>query len=103
MTTTQKTKQDIINDISEHIRKEGSGPSRWYVGISEDARDRLFNQHGVSEQNGRWIYRTAASSAIVREIEEYFVQTMGTDGGTGGGTDASRQVYAYKKTTATRQ
>ncbi len=95
------SKQQIINDINNHIRKEGGGYRDWYVGISRDARGRLFNNHNVSEDNGWWIYRTADSSSAAREIESYFVNTLGMDGGTGGGDYYSNQVYAYKKTSFT--
>lgn len=42
MTTS---KQAVIRDIRDHISKEGSGYSAWYVGISESPRDLLFNDH----------------------------------------------------------
>ncbi len=95
------SKQQIINDINNHIRKEGSGYKAWYVGISRDAKQRLFNDHNVSEGNGWWIYRTATSTTEAREIESYFVDSLRTDGGTRGGDYYSNQVYAYKKTSYT--
>lgn len=96
-----KSKQEIIDEIKAHIQKEGSGYLTWYVGISEDAEDRLFNGHGVSKENGWWIYRGASSASVAREIETHFINTLGTDGAPGGGSDKSNQVYAYKKTSVT--
>jgi len=94
--TTTTSKQQIIDDVNEYIRERGGGYGAWYVGISIDARDRLFNGHKVREKGDSWIYRQANSSTTAREIEDHFVNTLGTDGGTGGG-DYPHEVYAYKK------
>jgi len=96
-----KEKQVIINEVNTHIQKEGSGYKTWYVGISRDPRKRLFNDHNVSEKNSWWIWREATSSTVAREIESYFVDNLGTDGGTGGGDYSSKFVYAYKKASTT--
>lgn len=92
-----KTKQEIIDDIKSHIQKRGGAYSDWYVGISKDAKDRLLNGHGVKEKKDVWIYRKATSSQIARELEDLFVNTLGTAGGGGGGDETSDMVYAYKK------
>jgi hypothetical protein len=97
------TKQGIINAIKEHIQKEGGIDSSWYVGISKDARNRLFNDHNVSEKDAWWIFRQASSSQVAREVEDYFVNTLYTDGGTGGGDDSANMVYAYKKASGTKE
>lgn len=96
-----KTKQEIIDEIKAHIAKEGSEYSAWYAGISKDAKDRLFNGHGVKKDGDWWIWRPASSSAVARGIEDYLVNTLGCDGGGGGGDETSDQVYAYKKETHT--
>lgn len=96
-----KSQQEITAEIKAHIQNEGSGYKAWYVGISRDARKRLFNDHNVTENNSWWIYREAYSEADARNIENYFVKSLGTDGGTGGGDQLSRYVYAYKKTSTT--
>lgn len=92
-----KSKEEIINDIKAQIKKSDSAYSSWYTGISKDARDRLFNGHKVKEKGAWWIYRQASSTQIAREIENYFVNTLGTDGGPGGGDEDADMVYAYKK------
>lgn len=96
-----KTKKEIIDDITNHINDNGGTYYSWYVGITEDAKRRLFEEHNVDEKNDAWIYRTASSSSIAREIETYFVSTLGTDGGSGGGDEDTRIVYSYKKNSHT--
>ena len=93
-----KTKQEIINDIANHF--EGKTYSDCYVGITSDVDDRLFGDHNVSKENGHWIYRTASSHTVAREIEKHFLDA-GMDGGGGGGDETSKTVYAYKKTSST--
>lgn len=64
-----KTKQEITIDILNFIWSNGGNYSDWYVGISKDARDRLFNDHQLDEKKDNWIYLTASSAAVAREIE----------------------------------
>lgn len=91
-----KDKQSIIDDIEEHIERCGGTFGDWYVGISKDARTRLFTEHRVREKKDAWIYRKAASIEIAREVEAYFVGHRQTAGGTGGGDLDSKAAYAYK-------
>jgi hypothetical protein len=97
-----KSKQEIISDINAHIQKCGGSYRAWYVGVSKDARDRLFNGHRVRENGDSWIYRQATSSQAARDVEDYFVNTLGTDGGLGGGDYTADVVYAYKKAAHTK-
>ncbi|MBI5068689.1 MAG: hypothetical protein HZB56_10655 [Deltaproteobacteria bacterium] len=92
------TKAEIIEEIKAYVGN--SGAKTWdevYVGISKDARIRLFNGHGVSEARDSWILRQADSSEAAREVEEYFLKVLGADGGPGGGDDSADFVYAYRK------
>lgn len=101
MATVVATEQAIISDIKAHIQKGGGSYHDWYVGISQNARNRLFNDHGVHEKGDWWIYKEASSSAAARRAEDYFVNTLGTDGGVGGGDRQAVYVYAYKKNSHT--
>ena len=95
-----KEKQEIITDIKAHVKDRGGSYSAWYVGITEDAKRRVFDEHGVEEGKDLYIWRTAVSSTVAREIEEYFLD-LGCDGGTGGGDADAEIVYAYKKSSRT--
>lgn len=93
-----KSKQEIINDIRNYF--QGTKYSDCYVGITSDVKGRLFGDHNVSKENGRWIYSTAFSHSVSREVEQHFLNA-GMDGGAGGGDKSSTIVYAYKKTSYT--
>lgn len=94
-------KNQIIADIDAHIQKEGSKYRAWYCGITNDPKSRLFTEHNVPEKGAWWIHREAFSANDAREVESFFVNQNGTDGGPGGGDETSKYVYAYKKTAST--
>ena len=97
------TRVQIIADIEAYIGNNSANFGNWYVGIAADPRDRLFNDHDVSEKGDAWIFREATSSAVAREVEDYFIDVKGTQGGAGGGDYRSRSVYAYKIKPHTRE
>lgn len=96
------TRDALVNKIRAHIRDRGgvNAGFGWYVGISSDPKRRLFEDHNVDKQRGKWIWRKADSNAIARSAERYLLQ-MGCEGGTGGGDKKSLYVYAYKITQST--
>lgn len=94
-------KEQIKREILAHINKEGSKKKTWYVGITEDIEQRLFGDHKVPKQNAWRIYKEADNFEDAREIENYFIETIGTDGGTGGADEDAKYIYAYKKTDQT--
>ena len=90
------SEEKIKSEIKEYIAKYGGAYAAWYVGVSGDARDRLFNGHGVDEQTDAWIWLPATSSAAARRVEAYFHE-FGAAGDPGAGDEQADQVYAYKK------
>lgn len=99
------SKEAIIAEIMDYLRSscpDGTPYRDLYIGIAKDARDRLFNGHGVEEENDIWIYDTATSDSVAREIEKYFID-LGFDGGPGGGDKDSNMVYCFLKNNHTRR
>ncbi|MDK2848723.1 MAG: hypothetical protein PWP34_2076 [Desulfuromonadales bacterium] len=96
------TGQQAASDIGTYMSQHGGVLSGWYVGIAKDPRNRLFVDHNVTANPGSWIYRECASDVVARQVEDYFLR-QGCKGGDGGGSAASRFVYAYKITSNTRQ
>ena len=92
-----KTEIEIITIFKNHITTCGGSHSDWYVGIAQDPVKRLFDDHAVNRQTDAWIYDYACTSDTARNIEKYFVETLGYDGGPGGGDETTNAVYAYKK------
>lgn len=91
------SKETIIAAIMDYMNKHcpnGTPYSKLYIGIAKDAKDRLFNGHGVDKDKDPWIYDTASSAAVAREIEKHFLD-KGFDGGPGGGDDETKMVYCF--------
>ncbi len=95
-------KATIKTIIQIFIKMNGNKPSDWYVGIASDSKKRLFEEHKVKEEDTMsYIYEDCGTDEIAREIEDYLVNTFGTDGAPGGGDESTKFVYAYKKTSST--
>jgi len=93
------TKEAIIKKFEDYISSNGGRYSEWYVGITSDIDKRLFSEHNA--KNTRWIWDEATSASAAREIEEHFINILGTKGASGGGDEKSKFVYAYKITSTT--
>lgn len=94
---------EIVNQIDAHLKKSGRRYySEFYIGISQDARKRLFEEHHVDRENSWWIYTTAISADVAREVEKHYLD-LGMRGGTGGGDDKSNMVYCYVVTPTTTE
>lgn len=100
MNTLTISRQTV--EIEQYIRQGGGRFSDWYVGIAADLRQRLFNDHNVTENYGHYIGREYNTSQEARAVEQYFLN-LGCDGGAGGGGYNTKAVYAYKKTSQTRE
>lgn len=99
------SKETIIAAIMDYMNKycpDGTPYKKLYIGIAKNASDRLFNGHGVNKENDPWIYYTASSADVAREIERYFLD-LGFDGGSGGGDDSSKMVYCFLQNSHTRR
>lgn len=91
----KKDYNTIIQDIDNHIKNSGRRYySDFYVGISNDAERRLFNEHHVKRDGSWWIYRTAEDAKIARDVEQYYMK-RGMRGDSGGGNIDSNMVYCY--------
>lgn len=99
----QQQESSVVNDIVGYIGKTNTPPAEWYVGIAEDPQSRVFKEHGVNKDVDYWIFRECFTAGAARRVEQYFIVYYQTDGGSGGGSDASRFVYAYKKERHTRE
>lgn len=96
MTKMTNTALEIINAIESRVEARGGDWWQWYVGVAADAENRLFSDHNVCRVGDAWIYSTAPTSQVAREVEAYLLKTHGAQGGTGGGDDDTRTVYAYR-------
>ena len=101
-----KTKDQIIECIEYYVgwKRDPEDFPNWYGGITANPKERLFDDHNVNEDDkNEWICERAESSQVAREVERYFIEKKGTQGGPGGGDDRSLFVYAYRVNSQTKQ
>lgn len=96
------TKAEIKRDITTFVLQNGSGKYGWYVGIAAYPKDRLFNEHMVSEY-GTWIYRPADTEKIARDAEVELLEELNAKGAPGGGSNSTTWVYAYQITSTSKE
>lgn len=95
--------EDVVKqEIKSYIDSRHRVYHDWYVGVAENAEERLFEDHGVQRVGDSWIYRKCFTEESARRVEDYFIN-LGCDGAPGGGNENSVFVYAYKKSPHTEE
>ena len=84
----------IISEMKEYVSGWKRKYSEWCVGVTENAKQRLFEDYHVNEKNDAWIYRAASSSNVARKIELYFID-MGVKSDPRTKNEYS-EIYLYK-------
>ena len=88
--------QQIKYDILAHIKGFGGRYEDWYVGISEHPRKALFDEHGVSESQGVWLYKQALTSQAAKTVQDFFVK-LNVDRSLNCSSTIASYIYIYKK------
>jgi hypothetical protein len=94
--------QAIVDEIVAHIRKQGGPAGAWYAGIASDIEKRVFQDHCVPRSDHWRVHRRGVTSAAARAAEKALLD-WGCDGGPGGGDNDTVFVYAYLKSSTTRE
>ena len=63
----------IESEMKEYVTSWSGKYSEWCVGVTENAKQRLFEDYHVNEKNDAWIYRAVSSPNVARKIELYFI------------------------------
>ena len=99
----EETYDQIVAKINEHLGKSGRRYySEFYIGVSNNAPKRLFEEHHVDRENSWWIYITAANANIAKEVELHYLE-LGMRGEENNHDDTSRTVYCYAVTPTTTE
>lgn len=93
---------NIITEFESFMGKYGQYYNQFYIGITDDPRERLVSGHGVNNQIPHLYTTDPLPTQTVRNMEKYFLQ-KGARGGTGGGTGTTMYLYVYLITQSTRQ
>ncbi len=89
------THEEIVRGIQNHIDKYDSKATDWYIGIAINIRNKLFEAHKVSEENGVWIYRAAENHRVAKEIKKHFV-SLGLKNNDEDDDQSGTVIFVYK-------
>lgn len=91
---------DAIAHLETVIAEFGGAYKDWYVGIARNGQDRLA-AHNV--QNEPWATYRTTHEQIARDVEAFFIDQRGTQGGKSGGDSRTRTVYAFRISATTTE
>ena len=91
------SEEKIISDIKKYMDDHGGLYLFWYIGITENARRKLFVEDGVNEKNDYWIYMAADTNTIAKRVVKHFTKYLQTKRRPGSGDTEDKIVYAYKR------
>ena len=89
----------VIKRIRTYMSKFEGDYSDWYVRITKDLDEGLFQLHKV-EENGIWISFGADTDEVAKKVEKYFLDKK-TDANPVVLEEDTRIVYVYKKNSDT--
>ena len=92
-----KSKQEIYDAIVLYLFNNGGVFSDWFVGVTADPENRLFNEHKVNKEKGLWIYRKASCLKDALIVKEALVTSQKINAVSSTTNRSSVYVYAYKK------
>jgi hypothetical protein len=91
----QKSRTQILEDITSFVARHKSHLCHWYVGTTEDARRQLFKIHGFKETDVG-LFRQAASSADAASIADLLIGRGAR--GDRGEKPGAKSIYVFKLT-----
>jgi hypothetical protein len=69
--------------------------SAWTIGLTHDPAERKQEHEADGKATEYWQQWVADSVSDAQEIESYFINTKGMNGGTGGDLSPRKTVYVY--------
>jgi len=95
--------QQIHDEIMHFIHMERSPYNNWYAGITSNPHTRLFQEHNVDLKESWWVIKKANSVDDAKIVIRALVDAYGIEGGNSAANERSVYIYAFKKTSTTRQ
>ena len=68
---------EIIEEITAHIRRSGGEPGEWSVGTAKDARGPFFRRHLVADLHDGLLYREAFTTTAADEVVDHLTKNCG--------------------------
>jgi hypothetical protein len=97
---TSRAADEIYEDIVHHMNKKRAPYYSWYVGITSDWVNRLFNAHQVPRKWHSYIVRQCLNVTDARAVRDA-LHKLGCAGQPDEGDQDTVYVYAYYMTCRT--
>jgi hypothetical protein len=97
----KRSVQEACDFLIAEIKNHDGNYKKWYVGVTYDAKKRLFEEHMVVEKDNNWTFCSCANDTDARKVEKELIE-LGCDGAPGGGDNSSVRIYVYLKTNQTK-
>ena len=92
------SREEIIDDLQEQIRKVGGRPGDWRVGTAKDACGPFFQNHLVGDAGAGLVYREAFTPIAAQAIRDHFVTDCGLELDCDAVPEPGKIVFVYRKT-----
>ena len=96
--------QQVKYEFLAYIKEFDATFANWYVGMSDQPKQALFDIHGVRDAEDPWLYKQLLTNRAARTVQDYFIGHLKTAGVVN--ADQSENVdcvYLYKIAAHTRQ
>ncbi len=98
--------QQVKFEFLSYIKEFDATFSNWCIGIADKPKQKLFEIHGVRDDQDPWLYKQLMSHRAARIVQDYFVGKLGAVGAPLSvklDYDDCDCVYLYKIADHTRQ
>jgi hypothetical protein len=90
-------KDEIIADITGHIRQFGGNFGVWCVGTASDWHCPVLEAHQIEDKDDALICREAYTAASARAVRDYFVTQCDVALGNSRASEEGKLVYVYRE------
>lgn len=96
--------QQVKYEFLAYIKEFDPTFSNWYVGLADQPKQALFEQHGVRDAEDPWLYKQLLTHRAARTVSQYFIEHLKTAGELPPEQSENVDcVYLYKISAHTRQ
>jgi hypothetical protein len=91
-----QSQDQIISDVQKYVNHCGGQYPSWFLGVTDNPKDKLFNEHCVDMKKDHWLFAFAMNPDSAKQILARFKE-LGAEVNDNALSPRARAVYAFKK------
>jgi hypothetical protein len=91
---------EVIDSIHSFILKNSYTYIDWYIGLTDNAEEMLFEEHKLNQVSDMWIFEEVPHESDAFRIRDFFLN-MGCTGGLVNNRNKIRYIYAFRRSART--